>query len=306
MKKFLILFTLTLTFCMNTHTAAAAASDAFTELEDSSRKRKAEDTLEIPKNAKHSKDASAEEEKEPCPICHEPLSTSIITLPKKGKNCGHTFDLACIKTWYQKSKKCPICVTPITQLPLSLKDLSPLPTVNAYGKLQLTSRGLTSLEGHEDLPKKDTQHLTLSTNRISSIPADFCRGFNQLQYLSFYQNPLKNIPAGVFKKLNTLKVLILTFTQLPEINSQSFEGLTNVEILSLYGNRLENLPDNVFKEMPNLKNLNLGSNKLTDVNSQAIAGLPLKKVSLKDNKIVVWRDKEKIEEKFPEECEIEF
>lgn len=307
MKKFLILLVLSSNIFLNTYTAAVAAdADVLTELKEASGKRKAEDILEKSENSKHSKD-DIFEEKEHCPICLDSLDESTTKLNKKGKNCGHIFHTLCIKEWYENKHSCPVCTTKITMLPLLLKDLKKKPAIDMSGKLQLADKGLISLEGHEELlPKNNALYLILTANRIPSIPHNFFTGFNTLQYLSLYQNPLRNLNDGTFKELPTLRTLILAYTQLYEVNPKAFEGLTSVRSLSLYGNNIKSLPDEAFKEMPELAFLNLGHNKLNDINPKTFTDLKLKDISFKKNfKLLSLKSLEEIKKNFPDNCTIQ-
>lgn len=191
--------------------------------------------------------------------------------------------------------------------PLLLKDLKKKPAIDMSGKLQLADKGLISLEGHEELlPKNNALYLILAANRIPSIPHNFFTGFNTLQYLSLYQNPLRNLNDGTFKELPTLRTLILAYTQLYEVNPKAFEGLTNVRSLSLYGNNIKSLPDEAFKEMPELAFLNLGHNKLKDINPKTFTDLKLKDVSFKKNfKLLSLKSLEEIKKNFPDDCTIQ-
>ena len=45
-----------------------------------------------------------------CAICTEPLGNWAVTI-----DCGHQYDLACIKSWVKLNNVCPVCKTPVTK-----------------------------------------------------------------------------------------------------------------------------------------------------------------------------------------------
>lgn len=68
--------------------------------------------------------ASSESYKgERCPICLEPLESSIYA--RRTKTCRHIFCGPCIETWFEKHKSCPVCKCDVTDQMASISTSSP-------------------------------------------------------------------------------------------------------------------------------------------------------------------------------------
>jgi hypothetical protein len=78
-----------------------------------------DDTEKCPLVAKIVNDRAENE----CPSCLEELTGDVVTLSKKGNDCGHRYHKSCLKKWRKQEKKrtksgerviytCPVCQIP--------------------------------------------------------------------------------------------------------------------------------------------------------------------------------------------------
>ncbi|XP_077367214.1 uncharacterized protein LOC144010672 isoform X2 [Festucalex cinctus] len=103
-------------------------------------------------------------------------------------------------------------------------------------------------------------------------------------FLNLDNNSLKMLPAGVFKSLGSLEMLVLDNNLLSTLRSAMFGGLRVLQELYLRNNDLDHLPSDVFKDMPKLSQLALSGNRLKAVDGNTLAQIPsLKKLHLHDN-----------------------
>lgn len=150
--------------------------------------------------------------------------------------------------------------------------------------LNLNRNRITS-EGVEDgvlSPMSQLAHLYADDNLLSSVPTKLPAS---LEHLSLSRNRISKIPAGVFNGLNKLKLLDLQGNKLMDdaVTEVSLKGLNNlVQInlaknqltsmplglpptttqLFLDGNNIEKIPAGYFKDLPKVAFLRLNHNKL--------------------------------------------
>jgi len=86
--------------------------------------------------------------------------------------------------------------------------------------------------------------------------------FSKIEYLSFMEIDLKEIPNGILK-LSTLKNLIFYNCNV-EIIPPAIQDLSNLEELRIQSNKVKKLPNEMFN-LPNLKSLNLIGNYIEEI-----------------------------------------
>lgn len=137
----------------------------------------------------------------------------------------------------------------------------------------------------------EIQHLDLTGNRISHLPADtFAKvglvnlhklimrecgirsidtgAFNGLKIvieLDLSGNHLKNLLPGTFTETQRLRVLLLNHNQLESLENGLFHDLTYLQKIEISNNRLRRISEETFKNLSSLHSLTLDGNNLTTV-----------------------------------------
>src|SRR3989338_9184803 len=88
---------------------------------------------------------------------------------------------------------------------LSIRDLiecGQLPKITSDGTLNLSRKGLVSLDGLQDIPNKESiVTLKLDHNQLTSVPAEIFNGLINLSELNLSYNQLVELPKGIFSGL---------------------------------------------------------------------------------------------------------
>lgn len=151
------------------------------------------------------------------------------------------------------------------QLGLSVQDLidrTQLP-VEYEQYLDLSSMGLTSLNGLQNIPNKDQiTFLDLSDNQIIDIPEDIFASFPHLTYLDLSGNLLVTIHPRYFAALVNLEGLFLDNNNILELRPNTFNFLPKLKRLSLAGNRLKSLPKYILFFLTALNELDISENNI--------------------------------------------
>lgn len=116
-------------------------------------------------------------------------------------------------------------------------------------ELNLSHKGLTSLEGLQDLPVEmlgQVSKLNLSYNSLQTLPADIFSDLHNLEHLDLYTNRLQTLPIGIFNGLSNLQVLKLDNNELKELPISIFSNLHNLVSLYIAFNQLKELPTGIF------------------------------------------------------------
>ncbi|GMI54307.1 hypothetical protein TeGR_g13771 [Tetraparma gracilis] len=99
--------------------------------------------------------------------------------------------------------------------------------------------------------------LDLSTNALTSLPADVFEGMDSLWKLILGDNKIEELPAGVFQGLGSLEHLTLDGNELTTMPTGVFDGLAALNYISLDDNPFEELPPNLFSGLCRLDGLYL-------------------------------------------------
>ena len=131
--------------------------------------------------------------------------------------------------------------------------------------LNLSDRGITSLEKGDFAGLDSLGVLYLEDNQLRSLPEDIFTGLNGLTRLWLSNNSLSELRTDVFSGLTALWSLRLGRNELLELPSGVFSGLEELTDLNLDRNNLSSLPTDVFSGLAKLGSLRLDGNDLTDV-----------------------------------------
>ena len=150
--------------------------------------------------------------------------------------------------------------------------------------LDLTGRGIETLQTKDFMGLSRLNTLRLSGNRLGAWPAGALDGLSELALLQLDDNELAELPAGAFAGPAGLRILDLSGNSLAEWPAAPLGGLSELVSLRLGGNALAGLPASAFAEAPKLFGLHLQNNALSDLPAEAFAGLPaLMRLNLSGN-----------------------
>lgn len=180
-------------------------------------------------------------------------------------SCTRTIELECIfESW--SSYTCNI---------ENLNLLWPNVTINeVYGE-------------HEKAKKaKDVRELRMWHQTVINLPLGIGNFFRHLKKFSIQNSDLKAINKEAFQKMDSLKVLDMTFNELTIIEKEQFVHLKNLETLLLNDNKFIQIQTGAFSKNPSLKNIELSNNDLKLIYESSF-GLPnLTHVNLQNSKCV--------------------
>ncbi|KAJ0007079.1 hypothetical protein Pint_30377 [Pistacia integerrima] len=144
----------------------------------------------------------------------------------------------------------------IREMALYITSMSPLFMVKAGEKLQELPR--------EQEWKQNLEKASLMRNEISEIPPNISSDCQALSTLLLQENVyLKNIPESFFVRMQGLKILNLSYTNIEKL-SDSISHLTNLKALLLqYCENLKHVP--CLAKLVCLRNLNLEGTRITEV-----------------------------------------
>lgn len=104
--------------------------------------------------------------------------------------------------------------------------------------------------------------------------------------VSFQENSIPELPAGVFRNLVNLTEIDATKNRIREIQGGAFRGARNVAKVTLEENLLQVLDDHAFGGLSRLRELYLARNKISMVHSLAFGSLrELQRLDLSRNRI---------------------
>lgn len=151
---------------------------------------------------------------------------------------------------------------------LSVQDLidrGELPAIE-NGFLDLSEKGLTSLEGLQHIPEPlEIRKLSLAQNRIALIPDHVFDRFVNLDWLALSSNPLVQIKPAMLVKLINLEELYLQNTDLVEVPPAAFDTHPKLRVLNLGNNKLQTLPKDLLEALTELTSLDLQNNQITSL-----------------------------------------
>lgn len=70
-----------------------------------------------------------------------------------------------------------------------------------------------------------------------------------------YGNKIKDLPANVFRGLQSLQLLLLNANEISCIRKDSFRDLHSLSLLSLYDNNIQSLANGTFDAMKSIQTL---------------------------------------------------
>jgi Leucine-rich repeat (LRR) protein len=114
-------------------------------------------------------------------------------------------------------------------------------------------------------------NLCISAEGLTTIPEGLFKGLNNLTSLELsYNQELDFLPEGLFEGLINLTSLNLGFNSLSTLPEGLFEGLINLEILDLESNSLCTLPEGIFEGLGKLELIKLSGNLIENITKVAI------------------------------------
>lgn len=107
--------------------------------------------------------------------------------------------------------------------------------------------------------------LDISSNDLTTIPADAFRLFPYLEILNLASNKITEMREDMFHGLINLKELDLHKNQISKLNPNAFSALHNLRDLHLGDNLITNIPVELFANLTFLERLHLQKNLLNDI-----------------------------------------
>jgi Leucine-rich repeat (LRR) protein len=237
---------------------------------------------------------------------------NINRLSEAGKNKLQNYFLRFKQNYILNSKKTGITLADY----IALNGMPQIVQQNGFNVLDLSNKGLTSLEGLDTITSIATvsililnsnqltslsdgvfqglsqlQKLWLNTNQLTSLSDGVFQGLSQLRDLGLNGNQLTSLPDGVFQGLSQLRGLSLNSNQLTNLQAGVFQGLSNLQELWLYNNKLTSLQSGVFNNLSQLRDLGLNNNKLISLPEGVFQGLSqLRDLGLNNNKLISLSD----------------
>jgi Leucine-rich repeat (LRR) protein len=150
----------------------------------------------------------------------------------------------------------------------------------------------------EDLAQ--VYELDLTERGISALQQGDFSGLTGLRALYLNENPLKELPAGIFDDLISLDVLSFSQTQVATLSPELFKNLAELTELRLGDNGIEEIPAGLFAPLKKLHILDLSGNRISvlaeDVFSQQtlLYGLYLAENRLKTLPLGIFQGMKKL------------
>uniref|UniRef100_A0A0K0DZJ9 LRRCT domain-containing protein n=1 Tax=Strongyloides stercoralis TaxID=6248 RepID=A0A0K0DZJ9_STRER len=149
---------------------------------------------------------------------------------------------------------------------------------------------LSDLINHSKLNyEKDTiMAVTVTSSDIKELPQDMFKFHSNIFSLDFKENNIEKINANAFRGLeNTVSLIDISFNNLGVFPYWSFIYLRRLQYLYLRNNNIETINSNSFdsNELLNLHFLYMDNNRIVEIPSNVFAKLPIKILTLTNNKI---------------------
>ncbi|XP_037081661.1 LOW QUALITY PROTEIN: protein toll-like [Pollicipes pollicipes] len=155
----------------------------------------------------------------------------------------------------------------------ALTSLSRLQSLRLqYNPLQRLPEGLFA-----GAPSLRLLHLnggSSSGGNLTTLPAGLFRGLRRLEMLMLDRLNVRQLPAGLFADLKSLTNLTLDNNMLEALPEGVFAGLTALQNLDLRANQLTTLPAGLLREVPRLDTLYLSRNRLAALPDGLFAATP--------------------------------
>ncbi|XP_061081712.1 insulin-like growth factor-binding protein complex acid labile subunit [Conger conger] len=134
-----------------------------------------------------------------------------------------------------------------------------------------------------DIPPS-TEHLDLSWNRLSRLPAGTFRALRRLRVLLLNDNNISDVAGGVFSPLESLQRLDLSRNRVSSLREGFSLGLGSLKELLLGENQLTCLDG--FLHLDSLQRLNLSGNAISSIRPRAFGHMTsLRQLYLQDNRL---------------------
>lgn len=134
-----------------------------------------------------------------------------------------------------------------------------------YKIINLKNKGLTSLEGLENIPGVEkAELLNADNNIITDIEDIFNKNFfPKLDYINLTNNCISSISNTAFKNCSAVKWIDLNNNKLKIINGVfNDKNLTTLIEINLANNSINSIDSTTFRGIPMLKKINLKHNKI--------------------------------------------
>uniref|UniRef100_A0A8C3UK12 Immunoglobulin superfamily containing leucine rich repeat 2 n=1 Tax=Catharus ustulatus TaxID=91951 RepID=A0A8C3UK12_CATUS len=128
----------------------------------------------------------------------------------------------------------------------------------AYKELQAVPAGLPS----------NVTTLSLSANKISSLPRGAFAEVTQVSSLWLAHNEIATIEPGALAVLVQLKNLDISHNQIVEFPWQDLRNLSALQLLKMNNNRMAAVPLGAFRTLKDLRSLRINNNRFTTLECQ--------------------------------------
>jgi len=105
-------------------------------------------------------------------------------------------------------------------------------------------------------------HLSLVNNRIGDVKRDVFRNLEKLQFLYLSFNLISSLDEDVFSNLKSLEFLDLSFNYLSKLPDRLFSSQNRLKTLELQGNKLRTISLPLLTPLISIASLNLYNNQL--------------------------------------------
>jgi len=140
---------------------------------------------------------------------------------------------------------------------------------------------------------KYVKGLSLSHNKIRSIPTEWFRNVKYLRYLNLGNNLIVSISSTAFVGLEEpLRTLELHHNHLTQMPVDAVRRLLNLETLDLSHNRIRRIYRRAFNASAALQSLDLSHNRIHKMSKRAFVGLnSVQKIDLRYNHLITLDDR---------------
>ena len=136
---------------------------------------------------------------------------------------------------------------------------------------QLSTLGADYFRGYTSL-----QEITMTQNGITTITADAFRGLTNVQLLDLEDNLIIVFPVNAFRHIPSVRSINFKNNRIKFISKDSFEYLPNIESITFENCIIERIHPLVFQNLDRLTDINLVNNELTTLDDRMGAALPPK------------------------------
>ncbi|KAF3694954.1 Matrix-remodeling-associated protein 5 [Channa argus] len=121
-----------------------------------------------------------------------------------------------------------------------------------------------------------TRRINLGFNSINRIYNNSLAGLKRVELLMLQSNDIHHLPDAVFRDMNSLQILKLSYNKMREISSSmTFSGLTSLLRLYMDHNLLQYIHPRALLQLPSLRLLRLQGNRLHQLHPHTLCTLSL-------------------------------